>query len=186
MRHVFLIFLLYGCSHSGKVKLISSPSGAYVESKNEKGIFVSLGQTPLEVSSDKFEKPTAIRFTKEGHSDQNLLVVGDPNKLIEISTELKQKEENSRSIESANRLEKLAREIVTSHNLIGQKRFREAELILQSLTREYPVVSVTYDLLGNIAYLEKNRPLALKHYEKSLKLNPENSETQNMVDRLKE
>lgn len=186
MNMFFLILFLTGCAQTGKVRLISTPSGADVETKNQSGKYESIGQTPLELSADKFSTATSVRFSKTGHNLETILVIGDPNKLIEVSSELSLKEDGYRSAESAKRLERLARDIITSHNLINQKRYREAQAILQSLSREYPYVSVTYDLLGNISYLERNRSEALQFYEKSFKLNPENSETQSMIERLKD
>lgn len=184
MKTLFLLLSLYSCAQ-GSIKIASEPPGATVISDDGQGPVV-LGQTPLNLSSTSVPPLTTLTFQKDGFTSESLLLVSDKTRSVDVRVSLEQVKDDFRSADLAQRFEKLARELVIAHNLITQKRLREAESILQSLTREFPKVSVPHDLLGNIAFLEKDRSKALQHYEKSLKLNPENGETQSMISRLKD
>lgn len=175
---------LVSCSSSPALAMISSfPEGATVSLKSSDGGMKTLGVAPLEIPIDS--ATSAVVISKESFEEQQVVIVGASGSRVEVSARLQSKNDSNREAESATRLEKLARELVSAHNLMTQKRFPQAQLILMSLTRDYPSVSVSYDLLGNISYLQKDSPKALEFYERSLRINPENVETKNMINRLK-
>lgn len=85
---------------------------------------------------------------------------------------------------SGNKLQRLAKGIAHSQSLIVKKSFDEAKTTLETLSTEFPQVSVIYDLRANIAYIQKNYRSALIYYRKSMIIDPTNLQTQKMVDRI--
>ena len=81
--------------------------------------------------------------------------------------------------------EKLARNIAKANSLIHLKRYPEASSILQNVVNDFPHVSVGYDLLGNISYLQRDFKQAEQYYQKSIQISPDNVETQNVLERIK-
>ena len=178
-----LLALISSCSSvTSNVKISSFPEGASVGIKENDGKIRSLGQTPL--TAPMSSSMGMLVLSKDGYVDQSIFLAVDsssPN--TNISAKLQPKHE-TREAESSSKMERLARDLISAHNHIGKKRYIEAQSILQTLTRDYPQVSVSYDLLGNIAYLQRDSRKALQFYERSLKINPENFETKQMVNRL--
>src|SRR5262245_10791541 len=68
------------------------------------------------------------------------------------------------------------------YNLVRQKKLKEATKILQLNVSAYPESSNVYDSLGEAYMLNGDKVLAIENYEKSLKLNPGNT---NAVEKLK-
>ena len=69
---------------------------------------------------------------------------------------------------------------------IAKKEYDVALIKLSSLSAKFPYVSVIWDLLGNVYYIEKKYENSLEAYEKSLNIDSSNASTANMVKRLKE
>lgn len=183
MKNAFALLILFSCSRLPQnARITSFPEGASVATQDKEGKISTLGTTPLETQLP--DGITDLIISKEGFGEERILVMADGSSALQISAKLRPKPKEG-SVESGPRLERLARDIVRAHNLIGKKSFGEARSILTSLSSEYPYVSVTYDLLGNVSYLERDSDRALSYYEKSLSLNPENIETRRMVERLK-
>lgn len=85
-----------------------------------------------------------------------------------------------------NALNALGKGIASVQARILRQDFDVAHSKLASMLADFPNVSVLYDLQGNIFYLQKRFTEALRSYEKSLELEPNNVETSAMVKRLKE
>jgi tetratricopeptide (TPR) repeat protein len=187
--YTIFVFLL-GCSAVPKVKILSAPEGALVTSRGSDGSNKSLGKTPLEVESYELSnsggRVTSLVVSKEGFHDQHILLGRDRAKEnYEIDIRLQGKTDDPKVMDAKSRQEKLAKNLVQSYNLMSAKRYEEARALLRIVVQEYPHISVGYDLLGTLSYLQKDLKSALNFYERSLQLNPENSETKLMIDRLK-
>ncbi|MBK8200809.1 MAG: tetratricopeptide repeat protein [Bdellovibrionales bacterium] len=83
-------------------------------------------------------------------------------------------------------VEEVARSVAQAQSHIQAKMYDNALRILKNLNDKFPNSSVVYDLMGNTHYLMKDLEKALSSYEKSLRLSPNNSETQRMVVKLKQ
>ena len=70
--------------------------------------------------------------------------------------------------------------------LLGKNRFKEAIEIFKLNVEEYPKAFNVYDSLGEAYMNNGDKELAIKNYEKSLKLNPENLNAVERIKRLKE
>jgi CubicO group peptidase (beta-lactamase class C family) len=68
------------------------------------------------------------------------------------------------------------------YNLLGQKKIKEAIKVFQLNVEAYPESSNVYDSLGEAYMLNGEKAPAIENYEKSLKLNPNNT---NAVEKLK-
>jgi tetratricopeptide (TPR) repeat protein len=182
--------MISSCSTVSKVKITSSPEKAEVIVNTNDGETKSLGLTPLEVSGRDIyansSRMSVVSINKEGFENQKIFIAQDSSQEnYNINVKLKLKTEDLKSQDIKLRQEKLAKSIAVSSNLINSKKYNEAERILLTITQDYPFISVSYDLLGNIYYLRRDLKNALNFYERSFQINPENNETKSMIDKLK-
>ena len=183
-----IIFILAGCSTQPVINISSLPDEAEVSLKSSDGSIKSIGKTPLRTSPSSLgsERFSTLLISKQGYRDHNLIFGKDSDKeSYEIFVTLKPEAENPKLIDAQARHEKLAKLLLKAHSLTNQKKYSEAEAVLATVTVEFPFVSAGYDLLGNIAYLQRDLKKALIQYQKSLEVNPENQETRQLVNRLK-
>lgn len=184
-----LLIFAYGCAATPMVKVQSSPEGASVTSRSSDGSTRLLGKTPLSVSSSDLGgggRLSTLVISKDGFQDQTLFLGRDRgSENYDINVSLRTQAEDPKLLDAKERQEKLAKNMVRAYNLLNNKRYDEARAILMNLTQEYPHVSVGYDLLGTLSYLQKDLQSARTYYERSLQINPENVETKQMIDRLK-
>lgn len=184
MRQYFicvLILFFQSCSTSSSIKLKSIPDGANVSAIETDGSSRSIGKTPVATS----ESMQSILIEKEGFESSRIFVGRLESQNYEYSVKLTPKAEDPKITDIKSRYERLAKNIAKANNLINNKRYSEADSILVNLTNDYPYVSVGFDLLGNISYLQKDFKRAIGYYQKSLELNPENVETKQVLDRLR-
>ena len=183
-----LALIMTSCSSAGRVKVNSVPEGATVTSYGAGGTKI-IGKTPLELDASSLSSEgrfSSLVLNKEGHKDQHILLGRDRGREnYDIMINLQAEAEDPKVLDARARQEKLAKLVVQAHSLTSAKRYQEAERVLNGVLQDYPQVSVGHDLMGNVAYLQKDLKTALRHYEKSLQLSPENAETRQMVDRLK-
>ena len=71
------------------------------------------------------------------------------------------------------------------YRLLSRKRVPEAIEILKLNVEAYPASANVYDSLGEAYSVSGNRPLAIQNYEKSLSLDPTNSNAAMMLKKLK-
>ena len=176
-----IIFIFQACSSSSSIKLKSVPDGAIVSAIEADGSSRPLGKTPLQTS----ESMQTILIEKEGFESSRIFVGLLDSQNYEYSVKLTPKAEDPKVTDIKSRYERLAKNIAKANNLISRKKYSEADSLLVNLTNDYPYVSVGFDLLGNISYLQKDFKRAIGYYQKSLELNPENVETKQVLDRLR-
>lgn len=184
------LILFGGCAASSSLKISSSPEGANVSARGSDGATRLIGKTPLKIESTELSQSggriTSLVVTKEGYQEQQILLGRDRGKEnYDINIRLQGQIEDPKVLDAKSRQEKLAKSMVQAHNLITGKRYDEARSLLMAVVQDYPHISVGYDLLGTLSYLQKDLKSALNYYERSLQINPENFETKQMVDRLK-
>lgn len=180
----FFIYVILGlcasCSTKSSIKLKSIPDGANVSALDSDGSLRPIGKTPLEST----ESMHSLLIEKEGFESSRIFV-GRLQSNYEYSVKLTPKSEDPKVTDIKSRHERLAKSIAKANNLINNKRYSEADVLLVNLINDYPYVSVGFDLLGNISYLQKNFKRAIDYYQKSIELNPENVETKQVLDRLR-
>ena len=185
---LFLLFLFCVSCSSGKISFQSNPGKASIKMKEENGDIVDLGVTPLTVDqSEIFRRSQFVEiYAQIDEYEPHRVVVTKPfsQTNISLSFDLQKRELDKKSIDNKNSLEKVSLNIAKSYKLISQKNYAEAESILLNLKEEYPSVSVTYDFLGNIAYLRGNYADAKKYYSRAQDLNPNNVERDLLIRKL--
>ncbi len=190
-KNLVFIFgiLIQSCTTAPRVSVTSLPEGAVVSMKGPDGSNRILGKTPLDLSSRELggsQRLSALEISAEGYQQQQILLARDRgSENYEINVHLKKVAEDAKNVDVRARQEKLARSIAQASNLISNKRFEEARSLLNNITLEYPQVSVGYDLMGSLSFLQKDLKSALNFYEKALTINPESVDTRQMVNRLR-
>lgn len=185
---ILLLLMAVACSSSGIVKINSVPEGATITSNGPNGTKI-IGKTPLQVDANSLPSEgrfNSLTLTKDGHRDHHLLLGRDRGSdNYDISVNLQAQGDDPKVADARSRQERLAKLLLQAHALTAAKKYQEADRVLGSLLQDYPHISAGHDLMGNLAYLQKDLKTALSHYERSLQINPENSETKQMVDRLR-
>ncbi len=72
------------------------------------------------------------------------------------------------------------------YNMLGSKKLKEAIEIFKLNVETFPQSSNVYDSLGEAYMVNGNKELAIKNYEKSLELNPQNTNAIDMLKKLRE
>ena len=70
------------------------------------------------------------------------------------------------------------------YQLIGAQKFKEAIRIFQINVEAYPQSSNVYDSLGEAYMDDGDKQLAIDNYQRSLELNPKNSNAVQMLQKL--
>ena len=192
MKNIYVLTLvvlsLFGCA-SSKIKLHSEPREVEVFLVEANQAPKSLGSTPVNLESDDFNwgdsNSIQLRFQKEGYETENIIL---PKTKVtanfKINTFMQEEKKNLACQDQSQSLRKVADAIAKSQNYIYKKQMAKAKILLESLIIDYPNLSVLYDLLGNVYYLEKDLKSSLEAYKKSLSLWPNNLETKRMILRL--
>ena len=186
---IYLLSNLYSCSSTTSVKFSSTPNEADVSVVNSNGIATTLGKTPLTANeSDVYQgnnRYTQVKIKKDGFLEQDIVLMKSTfGSDTSISVQLKKDETVQNIGEQSITQEKVASSIARTSGLILAKQYAEAENVMLSFVEQYPSVSVGYDYLGNINYLQKKYAKALKYYNRALALNPQNTERKIIIDRI--
>lgn len=186
---LFCLASVYSCSTPSQYKFISTPADADVSVVDQTGISTVLGKTPLSINeSDVFKgsnRYSQVKIKKDSYTEQEVVLMkplfgADTT----VNVQLK-KDENVQNIgEQTITQEKVASAIARANGLIQSKQFVEAEVVMTNFVEQFPSVSVGYDYLGNINYLQKKYAKALKFYTRADSLNPTNAERKVIVERI--
>ncbi|MBL4656882.1 MAG: tetratricopeptide repeat protein [Flavobacteriales bacterium] len=71
------------------------------------------------------------------------------------------------------------------YNLLGLKEFAKAIIVFKLNIEAHPMSWNAYDSLGEAYMKNDNSVLAINNYEKSLELNPENTNATKMLEKIK-
>ena len=72
------------------------------------------------------------------------------------------------------------------YNMMARKRLDHAAILFKLNTEVYPASANVYDSMGEICMVRGDVELAVKNYEKSLSLNPDNRNAAQMLEKLKQ
>lgn len=184
----FLLFL-FSCSTQSFIKVRTSPDNAQISVRTNDGNVKVLGKGSVEMNTQQFfslgSRMAKLEVSKENYKTQSVFIIqGKSSESYEVFITLDKELEDAKSSEMRSRLEKLSKTLTRATSAIHSKKYSEAEIMLNNLVSDFPSVSVVYDLLGNVYYLQKNMKEALRFYQRSYQINPENVETKNIIDRL--
>lgn len=186
---ILISLISLGCSTPTQIKVTTIPSGADAEIVDQTGMASPLGKTPLNLKeSDVYKNAniaSQLRIKKEGYIDQNVVLVKPLfGSEINVYVKLNKEELNQNVNEQIAAQEKIASTIAKVNGLIQAKQYPEAEIAMNNFVDQYPSISVGYDYLGNINYLQKRYAKALKFYNKANAINPVNAERKLLVDKI--
>ena len=189
LKIIILSVAICSCS-SMTLKVESQPSGAEVYSQvNRKQ--KKWGVTPLELSASQIQGDNIhLIIKKEGFEPQSMILEKRSiSSKAEIFAQL-DNGANGRSIASTGtgnidkQVTQISRTVASIQTQLIKKNFQSAETIAQSLVTEYPYFAVGWSLLGNAFYLQNRHQDALQAYYKAMEYDPDNLETQNLIDRI--
>ena len=210
MYRLFFVWLMTTCVTScatGTLSVTSEPAGSTVTVSSATGAKRTIGETPLNIPIDEVfgpnDKSTRLVIEKPGMYRESVVMARSilPTRhsirvnLTKIETveieKLVNEQCQKRQEMECNSVEpgafaKLARGVAGVQSLIAQKQYKEAELKLMTLLNEFPNVPVLHTLMGNSKYLAKDFRGALASYSKSLKMDPDNVDTKNLVSKLEQ
>lgn len=192
IKFCLLIILCISCS-TAQMEIVSEPSGADLVFINDDGREEKLGQTPLVITSEIASKITTdswrIGFSKMGYvKDQIFLEKKMFKQIGKVSLKLtpeanwKEAYQDMTAYKYLNDVSSMSAEVQAA-TVKGD--YAKAESIAQALVTRYPKLSVGWNLLGNIYYLQKRVDKAVESYQKSLDINPADQVTKGILERLR-
>lgn len=188
---IFLLMmtLILSCSTATVVKFQSSPSDAEVSLIDTAGVTNVIGKTPL--SSTEFDvfknsnRHAQVRIKKEGFLDNEIILMKSTfGSEISVNVQLKKDETVQNIGEQSITQEKVASSIARANGLIQSKNLIEAESVMVNFVEQFPSVSVGFDYLGNIYFLQKKYAKALKNYSRANSINPQSSERKIIIEKI--
>lgn len=188
LRFVGQLALLVGAIGCASKSLVvqSTPDQAEVSIVTDAGR-TPIGKTPLTVGADTqsglFSNGGLVEVRKDGFFPEIVILPGgDFGKATNVSirlSELRAAESCSHSAASS-----LARGVAMAQQQILSKRYTEAESTLKAMLVAYPNVSVLYDLMGNMHYMQRDTARSLEAYKRSYEIEPGNTYTERMIRKL--
>lgn len=193
IRHILFIFVasaVIGCA-SADLKVTSTPDQADVFMTYEGEQPVKIGQTPLRleerINGSSRGKYVTLSIKKDGYKTESILIPLNPIKSnIDVSIRLDESKLPESCQNQTAAVEKISKGIADTQSMVKSGNLSGAQTRLSALINEYPNITVLHDLLGNVYYIGKNLEGALASYERSLRLDPSNADTQRMVNKIRE
>jgi tetratricopeptide (TPR) repeat protein len=187
--NLLIILLITSCSTSTNngIRIETNPTGASVVAIGGDGQQTSLGKTPIQMTEQEFfrgEKLLQIQTILPGYKEA-IVFVPRSDRLKDASLTIILKEQISSETKNSEKLNTLVGELAQGQALIHQKKFAQAEQILQKQAREFPDVAVIRDLLGNALYLNGRSKEALEVYLKAEALDPNNNARKVIINKIK-
>ncbi len=130
---------------------------------------------------DPFNNDTVSSHEPMAESEKlplELLSTGDYENGLDAYLEIQRADKNDTAV-NENRLNR------KGYNLISENNLELAKSILKVNTILYPNSANVYDSYAEVCMINKDYNLAIKNYQKSIELNPQNQNAQNMIDKMK-
>jgi tetratricopeptide (TPR) repeat protein len=185
----FTLILTASCSSPSVIRILSVPEDAQVSVVDSNGTATLIGKTPLTSNENDVYRSnnrySQLKISKDNFQAQEVVLMKSTNgSETTINVQLKRDETNQNIGEQASTQEKIASGVARANGLIQSKQYIEAENIMLNFVEQYPSISVGYDYLGNLNYIQKKFQKALKYYNKALTLNPQNTERRMIVEKI--
>lgn len=180
-----VVVVLTSCSSALVVE--STPDGADVFVRKENEVSHKLGKTPMTITKDNapwlFTQNVELIANKAGYQTERILIP-QARSGVRSRWDISFQPGLDGGTGSNNLYAELAEGIADAQKEIYLKNFPQAKTRLEMLLTKYQNISVLYDLLGNVYYLQKELDKAIEMYRKSAAINPNNPETAKMVDKI--
>ena len=106
-----------------------------------------------------------------------MMVSGDFEKGLSAYLDLQRADKNDQAV-SENSLNR------KGYNFLAENNIEVAKSIFKVNMKLYPESANVYDSYAEACMLNKEYEPAIKHYQKSLELNPKNQNAQNMIEKM--
>jgi tetratricopeptide (TPR) repeat protein len=186
---IFMTLFLSACSSSSVIRVQSTPAEADISVIDTNGAATVIGKTPLTSSEADIYKNgnqyAQVKIKKEGYAEQEIVLMKSPQGSdTSLTVQLIKEEVNSNKVDQTMTFEKIASSIARANGLLQSKQYDEAEATMLNFSEQYPTVSVGFDYLGNINFLQKRYAKALKYYNRAMNLNPQNTDRKMIIERI--
>ena len=195
--HLLSFALISGCSLLKELKreivITSQPAEAEVSYLAGTGEFKTLGKTPLTIDAslikkwqDTHQEYAVVKVSKSGYVMENLFIDLKGRYKISYAADLKTIDVwNNKEMEiSSTAANKLAVKVQQINQQIFSKNFPKALSSAEVLIEQFPKAHVFLDMKGSILLLMGKKSEALASYQKSLSLNPDNTDAKKMLQRI--
>lgn len=189
---VVSLTLLTSCTTT-HLSIESEPSGADILIIGNDGREDKLGQTPLvltpEMESRFSNNNWELSVNKAGYLKNQIFVetkmfkeVGRIFVKLTPDSNWAEAYQDKNAYKYLNDVSSMTAEI---QGATVKGDYAKAESLATSLVTRYPKLSVGWNLLGNIYYLQKRIEKAIESYQKSLELNPNDAATKNILEKIR-
>ena len=184
-----LASLMTSCA-SSQLFVESNPPGAEVSWVGMGNTRQKLGNTPLILTKANvpglFSDQVQLTVSKDGYHGESFLIPPASGSIQgRVGATLQEDPVSKACQDSVSSIIEATEAVAQTQRLIYRKEYAEAERSLSQLTIKYPAVPVFYSLLGNVRYIQKDLSKALESYERAIALQPQNQETQRMIEKIK-
>ncbi len=175
------------------LSITSNPPEAEISYLTKNKEYKVLGKTPfslspadLKIINDENSQFAAFQIKKSGHAIETLLLDLRSSRSVEYFASLKpidvwNNKEQEISSAAAN---SLARKIQQINHHVLKRDHVSALSRTEALIQQFPKASSFYDMRGSILLLMGKKSEAISSYEKSLSINPDNSEAKKVLHLL--
>jgi tetratricopeptide (TPR) repeat protein len=172
------------------VRVSTVPEAADVYVGYDGGQPAKVGQTPLKLESDLISQRkgrfVTLTLKKEGFQTETVILpTSQFGADLSVTSKLDEYKLSMQCHDQNTAIQKVSRGTASVQYLIKAGRFTEALGQIDVLLSEFPGVSVLFDLKGNVLYLSKDLSGALAAYDKSVELDPTNTDTQRIRAKIR-
>lgn len=190
MKNIFLssmLFLILCACSTSNIRVESQPEGADVYVTVNGQTAKKVGVTPLNVQENQINfgnDPFQLSIIKDGYTTEHILSPATTfSRNSNVQVRLKEVS-NSKQSATDDVLQKVSSQVAYTQSLIITRDYEGAERTLLNILPQFPNVATFHELLGNVYYLKKDLQKAHSSYRKALDLNPSNTDTVRMIQRI--
>lgn len=189
-----LCLIALGCSSQRILSVDSKQKEVNVFVLDKKtSNYVSLGVTPLQKNTEEIQEYgqgdyVSLRLVKEGHVSENYVINIDSSDRISVFGNLEEIADwtSPASEGSSTVANKLVSSVQLVNSAIKKGEFEKALADVNRLITQFPKASILHDLKGTIHYLNGRLDRSIASYQESLKINPSNIQTKQMLEKIQE
>jgi hypothetical protein len=193
MKNLYLLLFIFSisCASFRPVTIETNPPKAKVlVYDDEQKKFVPVGETPFVLNQKKKDEIiksdntfVAFKIERPGFVVEHIIYDLKTKKKINYLLQLKQIEiwSDTDAELSSKLANDIAKKVQQLNRYILTKKLSEALVVTMELNEQYPKAYIFFDIKGSIHLLKGNKKEAIVSLKKSLSLNPDNIETENIL-----
>ncbi|MBL7545568.1 MAG: tetratricopeptide repeat protein [Bdellovibrionaceae bacterium] len=185
--YVLSVFLLQISCSTSNLRVESQPDGADVYVSVNAQTAKKIGVTPLNIQENQISsgnEPFQLSIIKEGFVTEHILSPATTfSRNLSVQVKLRETSSSKQSINDEV-LQKVSSQVAYTQSLIRSKDYDAAERAILGILPQFPNVATFHELLGNVYYLKKDLQRAHTSYKRALDLNPSNTDTVRMIQRI--